>query len=199
MRQPKFVIAIASLSVFGLLATSSSADAKDKNKPNKDQVCAAFYGPFSSNTGAPCNSPIGLCTHGFLDGEFEATYDATFLTMESANDPTDPSKFVYTGVSVVAALDGSGVLYTEDTGVIHIPQDNSPAQFVTKAIVTEGTKDYRKTSGGFIASGSLLFSTGAAEGSFSAVLCDPEKDHGYPGHGHSGNGNGHGNGHGGHR
>lgn len=182
MRQPKFAVVVASLSVLGLLATSS-ADAKDKNKPNKAQVCTAFYGPFSSNTGDPCTSPIGLCTHGMLEGEFEATYDATFLTLESANDPSDPSKFVYTGTSVVAALDGSGVIYTEDTGVIHIPQDNSPAQFVTKAIVTEGTKDYKKTSGGFIAQGTLLFSTGAAEGSFSAVLCDPDKDRG---HGHGG-------------
>ncbi|MEY4511299.1 MAG: hypothetical protein RLZZ450_3421 [Pseudomonadota bacterium] len=188
MRQQRFAIAVASLSVFGLLSTSSSADAKDKNKPSKDLQCAAFYGPFSSNTGEPCASPIGLCTHGLLDGEFEATYDATFLTLESANDASDPSKFVYTGTSVVAALDGSGVIYTEDTGVIHIPQDNSPAQFVTKAIVTEGTKDYKKTSGGFVAQGALSFSTGSAEGSFSAVLCDPEKDHGHPGHGHPGNG-----------
>jgi hypothetical protein len=187
MRQGKIAIVVASFSVFGLLVTrSSSAGAKDKGKPNKDQECAAFYGPFSSNTGEPCSSPIGLCTHGMLEGEFEATYDATFLTLESANDPSDPSKFVYTGTSVVAAVDGSGVIYTEDTGIIHIPQDNSPAQFVTKAIVSEGTKDYKKTSGGFIAAGSLLFSTGSAEGTFSAVLCDPEKDHGHPGHGNHG-------------
>lgn len=164
---------------FGLLAHGSPADAKDhkdKDKPKKDPVCAAFYGPFSSQTGEPCDSPIGLCTHGMLEGEFEATYDFTFATLDPANDPSDPTTFVYTGTSIVAALDGSGVLYTEDTGVIHIPQDNTPADFVTKAIITEGTKAYKKTSGGFVATGSLVFATGAAEGSFSAVLCNPEKN-----------------------
>ena len=182
-------VGIAALSVFVLLATSSAADAretKNNQPPKKDQECTAFYGPFNSNTGEPCDSPIGLCTHGMLEGEFEATYDATFLTMESANDPSDPSKFVYTGTSVVAALDGSGVIYTEDTGIIHIPQDNSPASFVTKAIVSSGTKSYKDSSGGFVAAGSLLFSTGAAVGTYSAVLCEPER----------GNGHGHGHGHG---
>jgi len=177
---------IAALSVFALLATSSAADAKEaqhSQPQKKDQECTAYYGPFNSNTGEPCESPIGLCTHGMLEGEFEATYDATFLTMESADDPSDPSKFVYTGTSVVAALDGSGIIYTEDTGTIHLTQDGSPASFVTKAIISSGTKSYKHTSGGFVAVGGLLFSTGAATGTFSAVLCDPEHDNGH-GHGH---------------
>jgi len=166
MAQTKIITLAASFAALGLVATSSAAVAKDKE-------CKAYYGPFLSNTGLPCTSPIGLCTHGMLEGEFPATYDATFLTMVPAGDQNDPSKYVYTGVSVVTPLDGSGVIYTEDTGVIHMPApgSNDPAPFVTKALVSSGTSAYKKTTGGFIASGELLFSTGAAEGSFSAVLC----------------------------
>jgi hypothetical protein len=166
MAQTKLITIAASLSALGLVATSSAAIAKDK-------TCTAYVGPFVSNTGDPCTSPIDLCTHGMLEGEFPATYDATFLTLENAGDLNDPSKFVYTGVSVVTPLDGSGVIYTEDTGVLHMPApgSNDPASFVTKAIISNGTSAYKKTSGGFIASGELLFSTGAAEGTFNAVLC----------------------------
>jgi hypothetical protein len=158
----------------GLSTLPSTAGAKDKDK---DLACAALYGPFTSQTGEPCDSPVGLCTHGLLEGELEATYDFTFLTLEPANDPTDPTKFVYTGVSVVTAIDGSGTLYTDDTGVVHIPTDNSPASFVTKAVIVEGTDAYKKTVGGFVATGTLIFSSGAAEGTYSAVLCAPEKKH----------------------
>jgi len=164
MAKANFVVLAVSLSAFGLLATGGAADAKDKE-------CIAYYGPFHSNTGEPCASPIGLCTHGMLEGEFPATYDATFLTLQSANDPSDPTKSVYTGVSVVTPLDGSGVIRTEDTGVIHVSAPNLPAPFVTKAIVSDGTEAYTKTTGGFIAAGSLLLAAGSAEGTFSAVLC----------------------------
>jgi hypothetical protein len=109
-----------------------------------------------------------------LQGDFPATYDAIFLTLEPANDPADPSKFVYTGVSVVTPLDGSGVIHTEDTGVIHMtpPESGLPAAFVTKAIVSDGTDAYQKTNGGFVAAGNLLLSTGAAVGTVSTVLCN---------------------------
>ncbi len=106
-----------------------------------------------------------------LGGEFSARYDFTFATLMPAGDPADPTKFVYTGTSVVTANDGSGVMFTNDTGVIHIPDDGSAAPFVTKAIVDHGTQKYRATIGGFVATGSLEFATGEAIGSYTAVLC----------------------------
>lgn len=173
----------ASLALLGcgaVLATAGAAQAGGfkhggghPQGPQKDDACAAFYGPFSSQTGAPCESPIDLCTHGTLQGEFPAQYDFTFETLESANDPSDPTKFVYTGYSVVTALDGSGVMYTDDTGVIHMTEEG-PAPFVTKAIVVDGTKRYAKADGGFVATGNLTFETGFAVGSYSAVLCNPK-------------------------
>jgi hypothetical protein len=165
--------ATASLCLVSLLGTGAAVAKDNGNGHGNDaSSCSAFYGPFSSQTGEPCTSPIGLCTHGALGGEYPAQYDFTFETLESANDDSDPTKFVYTGTSVVTPLDGSGVLYTEDTGVIHIPTDGTPSPFVTKAIIVEGTKKNKKTSGGFVATGNLVFETGLAVGSFSAVLCD---------------------------
>jgi hypothetical protein len=146
--------------------------AKDKCSP----TCVALHGPFTSMSGEPCASPIGMCTHGLLVGDFPSRYDFTFLTLQSANDPQDPTKFVYTGASVITPKDGSGVMYGEDTGVIHIPEDGSPAPFVTKVIIERGTRRYSHTQGGFVATGSLAFDTGDAVGSYSAVLCPADRN-----------------------
>lgn len=171
MRRNKFTFKSVSLTfamVTSLAVTlhSASTQARDEHA-----TCVAFAGPFTSVAGEPCTSPIGMCTHGTLVGDFPSLYDFTFQTLQSANDPKDPTKFVYTGNSVVTATDGSGVMYTNDTGVIHIPTDGSAAPFVTKAIVDHGTHKYKHTVGGFVASGSLTFETGNAVGNYSAVLC----------------------------
>jgi len=162
-----------SISVAALLAISLSTQGVRANKDHKE--CSALAGPFTSTLGAPCSSPLGLCTHGKLSGELEANYDFTFLTLVSANDPADPTKSVYTGTSVVTFLDGSGVLYTDDTGTIHTPVDGSPAPFVTKAIVDHGTKRLHQTIGGFVAVGLLEFQTGIATGNYSVILCSRDK------------------------
>lgn len=182
MRLLKQGVAVASLSllsVFGVGGARASDGHGDGNGHDDGNghgdhdgpQCIAYFGPFSSQTGLPCSSPIGLCTHGALQGEFPASYDFTFATLVSANDPHDPTKSVYTGTSVVTATDGSGVIYTQDTGIIHIPTDGSPAPFVTKAVIASGTKKYHETEGAFVATGNLVFQTGQAVGSFSAVLC----------------------------
>jgi hypothetical protein len=145
--------------------------------------CAAFAGPFGSVTVPvpPCTSPVGLCTHGLLTGAFPATYDFTFATLQNAGDPTDPTEFVYTGHSVVTTT--SGVMNTNDSGVIHIPTSGAPAPFVTTAVVANGTGPYTSTTGEFVASGTLDFTTGDAVGSYVANLCGISHDHDH-GHGH---------------
>ncbi len=159
-----------------VLAGSVRANAHDDDH---ERNCRDYSGPFSSTLVPPptCTSPIGLCTHGLLGGSFPADYDFTFETLNSANDPNDPTKFVYSGHSIVTPKSGHGVMYTADTGVIHIPLDNSPAPFVTTAVVQSGTKRYTHVSGQFVASGNLDFSTGDAIGSFTALLCRGHVDH----------------------
>jgi len=172
MRTSKLLVPGLALTLFAL---PGLADAKDhgNGNGNGNLECVALHGPFTSQTGDPCESPVGLCTHGLLEGEFEATYDFTFLTLQP--DPNDPSRSVYTGISVVTALDGSGTLYTEDTGYVQMSADGSPAAFVTKAVIDDATQSYKKTVGGFVATGTLDFVTGSAEGTYSAVLCGKGK------------------------
>jgi hypothetical protein len=160
--------------VTSLLATLHSANTQARDECD---TCIAYAGSFTSLSGDPCTSPVGLCTHGTLVGDFPSRYDFTFQTLQSANDPTDPSKFVYTGNSVMTAADGSGIMCTNDTGVIHIPTDGSAASFVTKAIVDHGTHKYRHMRGGFVATGSLMFETGNAVGNYSGVLCPRDDRH----------------------
>ena len=138
--------------------------------------CRFFDGPFSSVLVPPptCTSPVGLCTHGQLQGDFPATYDFTFSTLQSANDPTDPTEFVYTGHSTVTT--DRGVIHTNDSGVIHIPANGAPAPFVTTAVVATGTGRYANATGVFVAQGNVDFSTGNAVGDYIAQVCRGDHD-----------------------
>jgi hypothetical protein len=161
MRIKRFVLLLPTI----LLLSVASARAGDNDKTQ----CHAFYGPFTSVVTVPpaCMSPVGLCTHGILTGEFPATYDFTALTQ--ATDPSDPNVVTLTGKSVVTT--SKGVIYTNDISVINFATGN----FVTKAIVHKTNLRDAK-SGGFIAAGNLNPSTGQAIGNYSAVLCSSEED-----------------------
>jgi hypothetical protein len=147
-------------------------DAKDCEKDKeKSKDCEELTGPFTSSVGLPCSSPVGLCTHGTLQGDLSAQYDFTFETLTSAQDPLDPYKQFYTGTSIITTKDGK--LVTHDTGVIHMLPDNQPAPFVTTATVVDGTGKYAKRRGEFVATGTLTF--GNATGSYVAELCKEKK------------------------
>ncbi len=153
------------LVLVGVLLLSTRPARADDDKPQ----CNAFYGPFTSVVVPPpdCESPVGLCTHGTLVGEFPATYDFTALTQ--AVDPDDPNIVTLTGKSVVTSA--SGVIHTDDVSVINF----ATGDFVTKAIVHR-TKIRDAKTGGFIAAGNLDFTTGQATGNYSAILCTRGND-----------------------
>ena len=58
--------------------------------------CRAIDGPFTSTLVPPptCASPVGLCTHGVLTGDFPGTYDFTFKTLFPVPDPAHPGRSV---------------------------------------------------------------------------------------------------------
>ena len=99
MRQlfPKVVLATATVTL--LVAGSVRADDDDLDHEGH---CRNFSGPFSSTLVPPptCTSPIGLCTHEILTGDFPATYDFTFETLANAGDVSDPTKFLYWGAAL---------------------------------------------------------------------------------------------------
>ena len=138
--------------------------------------CRNFDGPFAADNVPPptCTSPIGMCTHGLLQGNFPADYDFTFSTLQSTEDPTDPTAFVYTGHSKVTT--DRGVISTNDVGIVHIPSTGD-APFVTTAVAMSGTGPYEGISGAFVASGNLDFSTGHSTGTYFAHLCTDRSRH----------------------
>lgn len=139
-------------------------------------ICRNFDGPFASDTVPPptCTSPVGLCTHGLLQGDFPADYDFTFSTLQSSGDPTDPTAFVYTGHSTITTKH-FGIIHTDDSGVIHIPA-TGPSHFTTTAVAATGTGRFVGVTGAFVATGDLDFTTGHADGSYFAHLCSERGD-----------------------
>ena len=138
--------------------------------------CKQYAGPFSSVLVPPpaCTSPIGLCTHGQLSGDLQAAYDFTFATLAPAGDPNDPTKFFYTGTSIVTT--NKGIIHTTDTGVISGVNATVIDPFVTTAQLAGGTHRYKNASGVFVATGELNVLTGEAAGTYTATICHGEGD-----------------------
>jgi hypothetical protein len=153
-----YLAALALAAVLGLLILAGAVFADE---------CEDIAGDFSSVlVQAGCTSPVGICTHGLLTGDLEATYDFTMLTL-TAPDATGAS--YYTGTSVITTPDGSKI-FSNDTGVIY--PGLFPAPFVTTAHLTRGTGRFKKVDGGqIVASGQLNFNTGQAVGTYTGEIC----------------------------
>ncbi|HZU82321.1 MAG TPA: hypothetical protein VE987_05370 [Polyangiaceae bacterium] len=166
----RFVLALVAGATALTVAGNVNADGGD------DRGCRFFDGPFSSAMVGPptCTSPVGVCTHGLLQGDFQAIYDFTMETLQSANDPNDPTEFVYTGHSTVTTP--RGVMHTNDSGMLHIPPGGAPAPFVTTASVVSGTGRFTGATGVFVATGKLDFATGDSSGSYIAQICRAHDD-----------------------
>lgn len=168
MRMVNSVLGAASLCALSLLVVHGAVAREPSVRSGDKTHCDELLGPFTSVVGTPCASPVGLCTHGRLEGDLAGQYDFTFETLVPANDPNDRFKFFYTGTSVVSAKEGT--LTTHDTGVIHMLADNAPSPFVTNATVVAGTGKFQARRGEFVATGFLTF--GNATGSYVAALCE---------------------------
>ena len=140
-------------------AGAAAANCKDRN------------GDFTSVLVPPpvCTSPVGICTLGTLTGEFPSTYAFTMDTLDPAFDPADPTRFVFTGHSVITDAHG-GTLFGSDSGFIFIDLP-APGPFVTTVEIVGGTRGYRKASGEFVASGVLDFISGNAVGTYTSTIC----------------------------
>ena len=133
-------------------------------------TCQSEAAAFTSTLVAPpeCDSPIGICTIGALEGAHPETYFFVMDTLVPSPDGV-PGKFVYTGHSVITRTHGGATLFGEDSGVIFM--NAAPAPFVTTVNIVGGTKQFASASGQYVATGELDFVTGAAVGTFTADVC----------------------------
>jgi hypothetical protein len=128
-------------------------------------------GDFTSVAALPpeCTSPVGICTRGTLTGDLRATYDFVMLSLVPAGDPTAPTKFVYTGQSVITRLQGGAQIFGVDTGVMDIA-DPTAAPFMTTVNIAGGTKQYDGAAGQIVAIGVLNLITGDAVGTYTGEI-----------------------------
>ena len=143
--------------------------------PATAKRCRGVDGPFTSVLVPPptCTSPVGLCTHGILTGDFPGTYDFTFQTM--APVPDHPGRFFYTGQSVITPAHGGGQLFSDDHGYLDMnPAGGSP--FVTTVLIAQGSGRYARSTGALVAQGTLDLATGQATGSYTGAICRPDDD-----------------------
>jgi hypothetical protein len=138
-----------------------------------DRGCRLFDGRSSAVAAKPCASPVGLCTHGQLGGDFVGQYDFVATTLQSANDPSDPTEFVFTGHSVITASDGT--MSSNDNGVIHISPGATTAPFATTILIVGGTGRFAGATGTFVDRGISDLITGGNSGAYIAQICRSER------------------------
>jgi hypothetical protein len=149
------------------------AAASDVKAERDDGGCHFFEGRSSAVAATPCASPVGLCTHGQLLGDFFGQYDFVATTLQSANDPSDPTEFVFTGHSVITTSDGT--MSSNDNGVIHIAPGATTAPFATTILIVGGTGRFARTTGTFVDRGISDLTTGGNSGAYIAQLCRSER------------------------
>jgi len=133
--------------------------------------CSAVSGSFTGEAFFPplCLSPLGVCLHLTLLGSYLETDDFTFDTLSTASEPSDPTKYVYTGSSVISVERGRTIL-GQDTGVIHIATSD-PAPFVTTTGIVGGTRQYSGATGQVVLTGWLGLASGLAWGNYAGTVC----------------------------
>ena len=138
----------------------------------ENDACKPVSGPFTSTivAGPECESPVGICTLGILEGNFHATYEFTMLTLAPI-DPANPAIVAYTGLSVITLRSGKK-LFAQDTGIMDTTNP-AAAPFETTATIIDGTGQY--VSGQIVATGILNLITGEAVGSHSGEICKVKK------------------------
>lgn len=127
--------------------------------------CKTYTGTFTAVAPADCASPVGICTHGTLVGDFPSTYDFVADTLVPSGVP---GEFTYTGHSLITAR--KGTLSGSDSGHLTM-QPNGTATFVTTVKIVAGTGKYEDATGQFVAPGVLDLATGGTVGSYTAQIC----------------------------
>ena len=155
-----WIVAFGGVLALGRIGVSVAAD------------CQTASGDFTAVSPQSCSSPVRICTHGTLRGDFPSTYDFIADTLQPANDPDSPNKSFYTGHSVITTPK-HGQLFGRDTGFLFVEEDGR-APFVTTVHVVGGTRQYAGVSGQFVAPGVLDLTQGTTDGTYTAIICEGE-------------------------
>lgn len=133
-------------------------------------TCKTTEGPITANLMPPpgCQSPIGICIIGTLEGKSPETYSFVMDTFVDL-DP-DGIQAAYTGHSVITRTHGGATLLGEESGVMTF-NDGGIATFVTTVTIVGGTKQFANATGQYVATTQISFATGEGTGTFTSTVC----------------------------
>ncbi len=109
----------------------------------------------SSETGAGCDSSVGVCLTGHISGRIKGAFSFTATSVMVTNDTPTTSAIVTTGDAVVATPDGD--IECKMTGTLQLTGDGP---FVSLCIVTGGTGKWASAGGHLRTSGTFTFAAG---------------------------------------
>ena len=134
-------------------------------------TCKTTEGPFTANLLPPpgCQSPIGICITGTLDGKSPETYSFVMGTFGEL-DP-DGIQAAYTGQSVITRTHGGATLIGHETGVLTFNFTEGTGTFVTTVTIVGGTKQFANATGQYVATSQISFATGEGTGTFTSTVC----------------------------
>lgn len=108
-----------------------------------------------SETGAGCDSSVGVCLVGHVSGRIKGAFSFTATSVIVTNDTPSTSAIVTTGDAVVATADGD--IHCKMTGTLQLTGEGP---FVSLCVVTGGTGRWTSAGGYLRTSGTFTFAAG---------------------------------------
>ena len=108
-----------------------------------------------SETGAGCDSSVGVCLTGSISGRIKGAFSFTATSVIVTHDTPTTSAIVTTGDAVVSTADGD--IQCKLTGTLQLTGDGP---FVSLCVVTGGTGKWTSTGGYLRTSGTFTFAAG---------------------------------------
>ncbi|MFW6066844.1 MAG: hypothetical protein ACOC97_00780 [Myxococcota bacterium] len=135
--------------------------------------CVPLYGLFDSEQVPPeeCDSPVGFCTRGNIQGLLSGTYEFT-MTSATPADPTVPGIQFFTGVSEIETR-GDALVTATDTGTIDLSPDRW-GNMTSLITIIDGTGHFEGARGQLALRGRVDLESGGASGNYTARICLPK-------------------------
>jgi|GEM_PF-1351936 len=183
-----WIVAAVFAAGVGFGAGNAKADTLDEmmeeaaETPQQDMsemICVPVFGWFNAASVPPptCQSPVGVCTEGNLNGVLQGGYELTLEQLNDTGDPRVPFVGFFTGTSDISTQLGDFV--GVDTGALNLsgPGENGSGRLSTLLTIVEGGAGFIHIKGG------LDFATGNVNGAYYGVVCwdwdDPEHGWGH--------------------
>jgi hypothetical protein len=120
-----------------------------------------------SETGAACDSPVGVCLAGDVSGRIKGAFSFAATSVLTTDDTPTTAAIVTTGDAAVATEEGD--ILCKLTGTLQLTGDGP---FVSLCVITGGTGRWAGATGYLRTSGTFTFSAGGS-GTYDGKVVGP--------------------------